>query len=457
MNVIPFVHEGLGNSSYLVQVGSGEALLVDPNRNVERYLRVAEERGWRISALLETHLHADFVSGARDIAHAAEAEIYAPERSELRFPHRPVMAGARFGIGVVEVEAIESPGHTPEHTSYVLRTGEEPPALFSGGSLMVGGAARTDLISSDMTDELTHAQFRTLRTAFAELSNETLLYPTHGSGSFCSAVPGAERTSTLGQEREQNAALAIEDEEQFVSWFPTTFPAIPAYYSRMRPINKRGPKLRSEIMAPPVLGPDEFEAAMQEAIVIDVRPTASYAAAHISGSLSNQFRDAYAVWLGWLVDENKPLLFVRDDESLDALVEESMLVGYEGFVGWLDGGIDAWGRAGKPLSKVPLVDASEARSALLDGAAALDVREPNEFAAGHIAEAISIPLGQLAARVGELPRDRPIVAYCGHGERSASGVSILERAGFENLLNMDGGFGAWEKAGFAKQEASQAV
>ncbi len=453
MNMIPFVHEGLGNSSYLVQVGSDEALLVDPNRGVNQYLRAAEERGWKIASVLETHVHADFVSGVRDVAEASGAQIYAPEEGELVFPHRPIKAGERFGLGGVEIEAIASPGHSPEHTSYVVRAGQESPALFSGGSMIVGGAARTDLISPEMTDDLTHAQFRTLKTAFSSLPDETLLYPTHGSGSFCSAVPGTARTSTLGQEREQNAVLSIKDEDEFVRWFPTTFPAIPAYFPRMRPINQQGPRLRGEIVAPPALRPDEFEAAMQKALVVDVRSTAAYAAGHIPGSLSNEFRDSYATWLGWLAPENKPLLFVRDEEPLEQIVAESLLVGYEGFVGWLDGGIEAWGQAGKPLAKSPLINASEARAALLDGAIALDVREPGEFAAGHVAEAISIPLGQLSARTDELPKDRPIVAYCGHGERSASGVSILERAGFEKLLNMDGGFGAWEKAGHVQEQA----
>jgi glyoxylase-like metal-dependent hydrolase (beta-lactamase superfamily II)/rhodanese-related sulfurtransferase len=457
MNIIPFVHEGLGNSSYLVQVGQDEAVLVDPNRSVEQYLRAAEERGWRISALVETHLHADFVSGARNLAHEAGAEIYTPAQSDVDFPHRPVKPGERFGFGSVEIETIASPGHTPEHTSYVLRVEGEAPVLFSGGSLIVGGAARTDLISPDMTEQQTHWMFNTLQTAFSSLPDETLLYPTHGSGSFCSAVPGTARTSTLREEREQNAALAMKDEDKFVTWFPTTFPAIPAYYSRMRPINKQGPTLRNEIATPAALGPEQFEAAMQNAVVVDVRSTTAYAKAHIPGSLSNEFRDAYLVWLGWLAEENKPLLFVRDDESIDQIVEESSLVGYEKFAGWLDGGIEGWEQAGKPIASTPLIDADAAKKALLEGAAVLDVREPNEFASGHIADAISIPLGQLTARTNELPKDRPIVAYCGHGERSASGVSILERAGFEQLLNMDGGFGAWERAGFAKEEVSPAV
>ena len=456
MNVIPFVHEGLGNSSYLMEVGTDEAVLVDPLRSVDQYLRAAEDRGWRIRTVLETHLHADFVSGVREVAQATDADVYVPEEGNVRFPHRPVKPGERINIGGFELEAIASPGHTPEHLSYALRAGQEPPALFSGGSLLVGGAARTDLISPEMTDSLTHSMFRTLKTAFTSLPDETLLFPNHGGGSFCSAVPGADRTSTLGLERRQNAVLAVENEDEFVRWFPTTFPAIPAYFFRMRPINQEGPRLREQIAPSPPLQPDAFDAARQGALVVDVRSIEAYAAAHVPGSLSNEFRDSYAVWLGWLAPPETPLLFVRDDEPLERIEEESLLVGYERFAGWLEGGVEAWAKAGKPLASTPLVDAAEARKALLAGAIALDVREPNEYAAGHVADAISIPLGQLEARLAELPRDRPIVAYCGHGERSASGLSILERAGFENLVNLDGGFGVWEEAGYPRERSQPA-
>ena len=375
MNVIPFVHNGLGNSSYLMKVGSDEAVLVDPSRCVDQYLRAAEDRGWRIGTVLETHLHADFVSGARDVAQATDADIYLPEEGHVRFPHRALRPGERIRVGNFDVEAIASPGHTPEHLSYVLRADQGPPALFSGGSLIVGGAARTDLIAPEMTESLTQSLFRTLRTAFSSLPDETLLYPTHGGRSFCSAVPGADRTSTLGLERQQNAVLSIEDEDEFVRWFPTTFPAIPAYFSRMRPINQGGPRLRDQIAPATPLQPDAFDAARQSALVVDVRATGAYAAGHVPGSLSNAFRDGYATWLGWLVPPEKPVLFVRDDEPLERIEEESLLVGYERFAGWLNGGIEEWVKAGKPLATSSLIDAADARKALLDGAVALDVRE----------------------------------------------------------------------------------
>ena len=184
INVIPFVREGLGNSSYLMQISEDEAVLIDPDRSIDRYLETARSRGWRIGSIFETHIHADFVSGALEAAHATAAAVYLPGQAKALFPHTPLQAGQRFRLGSVTVEPIESPGHTPEHLSYLFGVDAEPPVLFSGGSLIVGGASRTDLISQQMTGPLTRAQFRTLKTAFSSLPDETRLFPTHGAGSF---------------------------------------------------------------------------------------------------------------------------------------------------------------------------------------------------------------------------------------------------------------------------------
>jgi glyoxylase-like metal-dependent hydrolase (beta-lactamase superfamily II)/rhodanese-related sulfurtransferase len=447
MDIIPFVHEGLGNSSYLVGLSDGEALLFDPDRSVDRYLRAAEDRGWRIASIFETHLHADFVSGARELAVAADGRVFCSAAAECRFPHQPVRAGERIRLGGAEIEVVASPGHTPEHLSYVLRAERRAPALYSGGALIVGGAARTDLIAPELTEPLTRAQFHTLREAFSSLPDETLLYPTHGGGSFCSVAGGdGKRISTLGEQRASNPLLSFDDEEEFVRWFPTTFPGAPAYFFRMRPFNQQGPRLRSDIAGPPPLPPDEFDARRSEALVVDVRSMEKYAEAHISGALSNPMRESYAVWLGWLVPADARLLFVLGDAPLERVIEESLLVGYERFAGWLEGGMEAWTSAGKPIERTSLVGADEARKALLDGAVALDVREASEVNAGRIEGAIHVPLGELPARLDELPRGRPIVAYCGHGQRASSAISLLERAGFGPLLNLDGGFDAWREA-----------
>jgi hydroxyacylglutathione hydrolase len=446
--VIPFVREGLGNSSYLVQVGEKEAALVDPDRSVDRYLKAAQERGWQIISIFETHLHADFVSGAREVAHRTAAKLYAPAQAQLRFPHKPVEEGQKVQTGSVHVEVVASPGHTPEHLSYVFFPERQPPALFSGGALIVGGAARTDLISPQMTEPLTRAAFKTLHTAFSSLGDETVLYPTHGGGSFCSAGGGSKRVSTLGEERAQNPLLSIKDEEEFARWFPSTFPpGVPDYFYRMRPINQAGPRLRREIAVAPGLSPAQFAKAQTGALVLDVRLYGEYAEAHVPGSISNAFRAGYATFLGWVVPPNIPLLLVTGSVPLEQVIEESLLVGYEHFAGFLEGGMAAWKSDGLPVQHMEVVDARQAHKALLNGAAALDVREPGEYASGHIQGAIHIPLGKLQTRLGDVPRDCPIVAYCAAGLRSATALSILERAGYRDLLNLAGGAGAWRDSG----------
>jgi hydroxyacylglutathione hydrolase len=447
MDVTPLRHEGLGNSAYLVDLGDGQAALVDPGRTIGEYLAAAGDRGLRIRAVLETHLHADFVTGSLEIAAATGAQVFVPAEAKVRFPHRPVRPDELLTLGDVEIQAIASPGHTPEHLSYLVRPPKGPAALFSGGSLIAGGAARTDLIDSALTEELTRAQFRTLQTAFRHLPDETLLMPTHGGGSFCSVGSGGRRGSTLGEERKSNLLLKVQNEDDFARWFPTTFPSAPSYFARMRPINQRGPRLRRDVPMPLALEPEEFDAARRGALVVDARPVKHFARGHLPGSLSDPLRNAFAVWLGWLVHADARLAFVVDEGSLERVVEESMLVGYEAFAGWLAGGMDAWSRAGLPISTTELVDAVTARNAIVEGAVPLDVREPGELAEGLLPGAINVPLGQISSRAGEIPRDVPLVVYCGHGERASSAVSLLERVGVGPLLNLNGGIGAWREAG----------
>jgi glyoxylase-like metal-dependent hydrolase (beta-lactamase superfamily II)/rhodanese-related sulfurtransferase len=442
VNIVSFVHEGLGNSSYLVGIDGRRALLVDPDRSVQRYLDAARLRGWTIDAVLETHLHADFVSGAHEIASATGATLFLPRDADVHLSHEPVAPGRRFTVEGVEVEALGSPGHTPEHLSYAIRTVNGPPALFSGGSLLVGGAARTDLIAPTMTEQLTRAQFRTLAGAFSGLPNETALYPTHGGGSYCSSGAGSARTSTLGQERATNPMLRFESEDEFAAWFPTTFPAAPAYYFRMRAFNSAGPRLRNEIAMPPPLDPDEFAAGACDGLVVDTRDVEVYSAAHIQDSLHIEFRDAFAVWLGWLVPANTGLLFVADPATLDDVITEALLVGYENFGGWLDGGIDAWRGSGRPVASTEFVDGDVARSYVNAGAELIDVRETNEYTKKHVPNAQHVPLGALGARSLAGKEHDPVVLYCGHGERSSTAASLFERAGRTRIVNVRGGVDA---------------
>jgi hydroxyacylglutathione hydrolase len=448
LEVISFVHEGLGNSSYLVEVGGGRAIAIDPDRTVGRYLEAARSRGLDISHVLETHVHADFVSGARDIAAATGARLFMPQASDSRVDHVALSPGTKSQLDGVQVQAIGSPGHTPEHLSYALVHGEQPPLLFSGGALIVGGAARTDLISPEMTETLTRSQHRTATSAFNHLSDETLLYPTHGGGSFCSAGRGDQRTSTLGQERSNNPVLQETDEDSFVSWFPATFPAVPDYYWRMRAFNQGAPRLRREIQMPRPLAAKEFASASRGGLIVDVRHPAEFTRAHTRGALSIFAGQSYAIWLGWLAKPGVPLYFVTgEDAPLGRVIDESLLVGYEHFGGYLDGGFETWAREDLPTAGAEFIESAEARDALADGAVALDVREDSEFKQGHIDGAINVPLGSLQSNLQHIPRDRPIITYCAHGPRATSALSILERAGdFGPLLNLRGGYEVWAKS-----------
>ncbi|MEX0684211.1 MAG: MBL fold metallo-hydrolase [Dehalococcoidia bacterium] len=444
MKVIPFVHEGLGNSSYLVQLGPDSALLVDPDRSVGRYLHEAGARGLRIAGVLETHLHADFVTGSRELLELTGVEPHASRAGHVQFPHRGVEAGDDFAIEELRVRVVGSPGHTPEHVSYVLEAPRgEAPVLFSGGSLIVGGAARTDLVSPDMTEELTRAQFRTLKNAFAVLPDETILYPTHGGGSFCSTGAGRDRSSTLGRERESNPLLQFDDEDEFVTWFPTTFPAAPDYFYKLRPINQAGPRLRSTINNPPEVSPAELRDGIASGGVVDTRPINDYMRGHIRGAVSIAFRPAYSTWLGWVVSLGTPLYFVIGSEPIENVVNESLLVGHENLAGVLAGSLEDWERAGLDIQTTRSLAPDDVRALLKDGAVALDVRERGEFAGGHIEGATNLPLGEIPTSSG-VPKGVPIVAYCGHGERSMTGISLLERNGVD-AWNLEGGFGAWNR------------
>ncbi len=329
----------------------------------------------------------------------------------------------------------------------MIRAAGGEPALFSGGSIIVGGAARTDLLTPEHTEPLSRSQYRTLREAFRDLPDSTLLYPTHGSGSFCSAGAGGDRSSTLGEQRAMNPALAEMTEDEFVEWFPGTFPGVPDYYWRMRPLNQAGPRLRRDIAGPKTFDAHHFEEAGRHGVIVDVRTPEEHLAGHIPGSLSNAFRDVFGVWLGWLLTPGTPLAFVCDGQPLEQVIDECLLVGHEELVAVLEGGFAAWERACLPVSSDPYLSPPDARKAILDGAFVLDVREPDEWAVSRIEGALHIPLGSLQGRLSEVPRDLPVLAYCGGGFRSSSAASVLERAGFGKVLSLRGGFNAWADAG----------
>lgn len=444
-----FHDPGLGNGSYLMQVAAGKALLVDPDRRVRRYLRAAEQLELEIVAVAETHLHADFVSGALDVRRATGAELLVPAGAGVGFTHRAVQPGERLALADVELEVRATPGHSPEHVAYVTRDADAGVGVFSGGSMIAGGAARTDLVSPEMTEPLTRAQFRSVREAFDDLPDETVLYPTHGSGSFCSAGAGGPHVSTLAAERSSNVVVTFDgDEDAFVAWWPTTFPAIPSYFARMRAVNAAGPGPTAATDVLPALAPAAFDRARRQgdALVVDCRQAERYAAAHVPGSLSIPFRASFPTWLGWLVPEDTTLLLVTEQEDLTDVVEACTLVGYERVGGRLAGGVEAWVDEDLPVRSTPMIGPEDAVPWLRMGAQPLDVREPDEHALGAIAGAVLVPLGSLEAHAGDLPEARPLLAYCGSGYRSVTAASILERLGIGPVVELRGGYGAWRQA-----------
>ena len=423
--ITPFVDEGLGNSSYLVDLGDGRGLVVDPTRDITEYVRAAETQGLRLVYSLETHLHADFVSGSRELARLG-ATVLVPRAGRHAFPHRGLLDSEELDLGGLTLRTIGTPGHTPEHVGYLLLDGSRAVALFSGGALLVGSVARTDLISPDQTVPLARRLYRALRYRILALPDELPVYPTHGAGSFCSAPGGGERTTTIGRERTTNPLLAAPDEETFVRRLMAGLGTYPDYFLRLRDVNRVGPAVYGG--EPPVLrglAPDEFETAVRDgAELIDVRPIQAFAAGHIPGALSIALRGSFASWLGWLVDADRELVFVLDERQDRAeLVRQALKVGYENLAGELSGGMSAWRSAGRPEASTALVrDPTALRGPILD------VRQTDEYAAGHVPGAVLVELGSVPVHAGNLATE-PTTVMCGHGERAATAASLLERAG----------------------------
>jgi glyoxylase-like metal-dependent hydrolase (beta-lactamase superfamily II)/rhodanese-related sulfurtransferase len=430
--------EALGNTAYVVDVGDGAAVVVDPRRDVSEYLECAGRLGCQIVAVLETHLHADFVGGAKELGRRAGATVYAAGAADLLFDHVRVAPGETITIGAAQFDVIATPGHTPEHLAYLARL-PEGLRLFSGGSLITGGAGRTDLTGDARTDELARAQFASVRRLGA-YPDDTLLCPTHGAGSFCSAGPADSGFQTLGEQRENNPLLRIEEEGDFVARLRAGSGTHPSYFTHLREVNRAGAPLVAELAPIPELPAHEAAAAAAAgAWVIDGRPVQRWARAHPRNSVSIQVRAAFASWLGWVVPFGEPMVLVLDRSQVDEAVRLARRIGYDRILGWLE--FDPWKAAALPVSSVKTVTAAQAADR---GDLLLDVRQLQEFEAEHVAGATHIELGDLIA--GVLPDAAAVTTYCGHGERSATAASLLARRGVQ-AVNLRGGIDAWRRAG----------
>lgn len=436
--VVPLLDKGLGNQAYLVDLGDGRALVVDPSLDLRSLDAAAERRGLRVAVVAETHLHADFVSGATRLARRDGARVVASAAGARRFDHLGLADGEDLDIGGLTLRGWATPGHTDEHLAYLLEDAGTPLAVFTGGSLIVGAAARTDLVSPEMTEPLARAQFRSLRR-LARLPDSTPVYPTHGAGSFCSAPPGADRTTTIGREKASNPLLAIEDEDVFVTALLGSLGSYPTYFSRLSAVNRQGAGEPGPVGLTALGVADVVAMRGSGGQLVDVRPVRDYAAGHVPGSIAITLRAAFATWLGWLVpDPTTPLIVVRNPEQdPEEIVWQARKVGYDRIVGELAGGIGAWTAAGQPVASTPLVSPADVAAVLVD------VRQASEYVAGHVPGALPVELGSVTDK--ELPAS-PLVVMCGHGERAASAASMLERSGRHEVSILTAGPRDWAGA-----------
>ncbi len=447
-HLIPLVDVGLGNSAYLVDLGDGRALTVDASRDLRALRAAAAERGLRVAFAADTHLHADFLTGALQLAADDRATVLASAAGRRAFPHTPLADGAEVDLGGLTLRALATPGHTDEHLSFLLLDGGRGLGVFTGGSLIVGSAARTDLQGADRAEELARAQYRSLRR-LTELPDETAVWPTHGAGSFCSAPPGVERTTTIGAQKAANELLAAPDEDAFVARLLGSLGSYPAYFDRLAEINRRGPALLTAAPGLEPLTPAAVRSLLASgAYLVDARPVKEFAAGHIPGAVSNALRPAFATWLGWLLPDDVLLVFVLGPgpslglglgQDAAELAWQAAKIGYGRLAGQLAGGMDAWRSDHQPVATIPLLTAGR-----VGDRPVLDVRQTSEFTGGHIPGAAHAELGSFPAGIPATV-DGTVVT-CGHGERAMTAASLLTRAGADGLAVLVGGAHDWAEA-----------
>ena len=461
MDLELFVTPGLGDASYLLASGR-EAVLVDPQRDAWRFLEVAEAKGWRVRHVLETHVHNDYLSGAMETRAATGAEIAAPARGGYQFEHRAMDEGDSIELGALRLTAWATPGHTPEHLAWIVSAIDAPGdiaddptaalAAFTGGSMIVGSAGRTDLLGAALTDALTRDQQRSLQR-LGGLPDAAQVLPTHGAGSFCSAGPGsANRVSTMAAERFANPALRLAggDPAPFRALALDGLGRYPSYYAEMAGMNRRGPRILGRLILPPALDPGAFAAAVDGgATIVDARDRESFAASHLEGAINIELDGTFAGYVGWLIPFGEKVALVLPDGegALATATTELLRIGYERVVGWLEGGVPAWAATGRPTGSYETATMRQLHDERAGGAGddiLLDVRQPIEWENdGVVPGAERIFVADLPARLAELPAGASVSVFCKSGSRAAIAASLLDRAGVEVRVVTHGGAARW--------------
>jgi glyoxylase-like metal-dependent hydrolase (beta-lactamase superfamily II)/rhodanese-related sulfurtransferase len=457
MIVQAFFVKGLAHSSYLLG-GTNSCAIVDPRRDVEVYVDAAREMQLTITHILETHLHADFISGHLELARATGAKIYSPRSAESGFDHIGVGEGDTFDLEHLRIRVLETPGHTPEHISYVVSDttrAADPVGVFCGDTLFVGDVGRPDLFPGQAR-ALASSLYDSLHKKLLTLPDFCEVYPAHGAGSLCGRALAAKRQSTIGYERKYNAALQISDREAFIKSLTEQMPAAPDHFSRCSAINGRGPALYADLPALEELEPQAFAklAKQDETVVLDTRSYESYGGQHCPGAYHVDLGGNFATFCGWVLPPEKEILLVASHEG--DIAEAAVWLGRVGFDrirGYLNGGMFAWARAGLPTSHVGQISATELHELTTtgDGIVLVDTRAPGEHEAFSIKGSINIPAPDLRSRHGELDPAAQTVVLCSTGHRSSLGASILKRHGFRDVVNVAGGITGYSAAGYAPE------
>ncbi len=452
----------LAHASYLV-ASDGIAAVIDPQRDVDIYIDYAKEKNLKIEHIIETHLHADFVSGHHELAERTGARFYLGKDAAATFPHVAIKDGDTLPIGNARFDFLHTPGHTVESACAVLTdlaSPSAPRAVFTGDTLFVGDVGRPDLSGDHTPQELAAMLYHSLHDKLLKLPDDTEIFPAHGAGSLCGRQMGSERSSTIGKQRRTNYALLARSEEEFIHLLTDSLPPRPEYFGRDVELNRQGASSLDQLPAPkPLLAPEVLRLQSEGAIVLDTRPAMEYAVAHVPGSLHIALSGQYASWAARILGLDKHIILVGEDA--DQLRESQLRlarVGIEHVDAYLEGGITGWLKGGYELDYIPQVSAqelAELEEKEPDHLAILDVREPGEVALGAFENSIRIPLGQLADRTSELDPTKLIVVHCKGGYRSSIASSILRRAGLREIADLTGGFDAWMAAELQKTPLSQ--
>lgn len=449
--------EGVAQLSYLIgDKATGKAVVIDPRHDIEPYIELARSNNLVITHALETHIHADFVSGCRELANrTGTAKIFVSVEGGAKygFPHGKLRDGDEIDLGRVILTARHTPGHTPEHMSFAAAESNRPDtpfAIFSGDCLFADSVGRPDLLSDDKSDELAKKLFHSLHEVYLKLDDDVVVYPGHGAGSPCGADISDRLVTSIGYERRHNAALQFDEVKAFVEHVLFTAPPEPRYYQRMKKINSAGPEILERLPSAPPMTTEEFRKKIKSGNyqLVDNRQMLAFGGGHIQGAMNIGPKAELSIWAGWLLDPEKPILLVLPkDSDLPKVDRQLIRVGYSKFAGYLVGGIESWVNAGLPLQRLTQMTVLEVSQALPSkDLQVVDVRSPSEWQSGHVPGAKYIFLPELEERINELDRKKPVAVYCDSGYRANIGASLLARHGFTDVRNIAGSWKAWTAA-----------